>query len=327
MSSATSSPTMVSGAPVPRSTSCAWRGSSAMGSSRAGTRPLWSATRPSASGGIALPPAGRVRGVRRGLSMRPSPPPPRRGASPMPDPRLGRILASLLPDRIAADVFEPAWEDGTRIAYFIRRQRAESLLGRATIYAGYLFLAVVVFLDCWRLALVAVLRSPPADRRRAHPIISAEPRQTERLHMVLYLDPPRVPSARARARVHRRGAVDARTRRRRRRRRVRRRRRRAPAPAAVPGRRPTRVPEPSRQAHRHYEGVHCHRRLRGLVSRQGAFESLAAYGRGQTSIIDRDDPYRVDLLGAAPGLLDCFAFVPCSVARSSPRTLARVHRR
>jgi hypothetical protein len=47
-----------------------------------------------------------------------------------------------------------------------------------------------------------------------------------------------------------------------------------------------------------------------LVSRQGAFESLAAYGRGQTSIIDRDDPYRVDLLGAAPGLLEMLRVRP-----------------
>ena len=30
-----------------------------------------------------------------------------------------------------------------------------------------------------------------------------------------------------------------------------------------------------------------------LVARQTAFESVTAYGRGQTSIVDRDDPYRV----------------------------------
>ena len=64
-----------------------------------------------------------------------------------------------------------------------------------------------------------------------------------------------------------------------------------------------------------------------LVSRQGAFESLAAYGRGQTSIIDRDDPYRVDCWARHQGCWKCFVFVPCSVARSSPKTLARVHRR
>src|SRR5215217_5409962 len=156
-----------------------------MGSSTDGTRPSSSATRPSASGGIALMPPARARGVRRARSTRPSQPPLRRDASPMPDPRLGRVFASLLPRRIASDAFEPAWED-VRIAYLIRRQRVQSSLGMAALYAGYLVLAVVVFLDCWRLALAGVFRSSPTERRHVHPII-AEPKQTERLHMVLYL--------------------------------------------------------------------------------------------------------------------------------------------
>jgi putative ABC transport system permease protein len=47
-----------------------------------------------------------------------------------------------------------------------------------------------------------------------------------------------------------------------------------------------------------------------LAGRQSAFESMSAYGRGQTSIVDRDDPYRVDLLGAGPGLLEVLRVRP-----------------
>ena len=70
----------------------------------------------------------------------------------MPDARLGRALGALLPRRTAAEAFEPAWED-LRIAYLLRRQRLDSPLGNAVLYVGYVFLAIVVFLDCWRLAI------------------------------------------------------------------------------------------------------------------------------------------------------------------------------
>src|SRR5215204_1929055 len=253
-----------------------------MGSSKDGTRPSSSATRPSASGGIASPPRARARGVRPGRSTRPSQPPPRRGASPMPDPRLGRVFASLLPRRITSDAFEPAWED-VRIAYLTRRQRAQSSLGRATLYAGYLFLAVVVFLDCWRLALAGVFRSS-AEQRHVHPII-AEPKQTERLHMVLYLirhafrQLVREPAFTVAALLTLALGVGANV-----------------AVFAVVEAvllRPLPYPDADRLV------ILNHRDKRtgitkefiaigdyvDLVSRQGAFESLAAYGRGQTSIV------------------------------------------
>ena len=226
----------------------------------------------------------------------------------MPDPRLGRVFASLLPDRIASDAFEPAWED-LRIAYLIRRQRAETSLGRAPLYAAYVFLAVVVFLDCWRLALAAVFRSPPAERRHADPIL-AEPKQTERLHMVLYLirhafrQLVREPAFTVAALLTLALGVGANV-----------------AVFAVVDAvllRPLPYPDADQLV------ILNHRDKRtgltkefiaigdyvDLVSRQGAFESLAAYGRGQTSIIDRDDPYRVDLLGAAPGLLEMLRVRP-----------------
>ena len=47
-----------------------------------------------------------------------------------------------------------------------------------------------------------------------------------------------------------------------------------------------------------------------LVARQTAFESISAYGRGQTSIIDGDQPYRVNLLGAGPSLLEILRVQP-----------------
>jgi len=43
----------------------------------------------------------------------------------MPDSRLARALSALLPQRIVADAFEPAWED-LRIPYLTRRRRTKS---------------------------------------------------------------------------------------------------------------------------------------------------------------------------------------------------------
>ena len=226
----------------------------------------------------------------------------------MPDPRLARVLASLLPDRITSDAFEPAWED-VRIAYLTRRQRSTSSLGRATLYAGYSFLAVILFLDCWRLAIADVFRSPPVERRHVHPII-AEPKQTERLHMVLYLirhafrQLVREPAFTVAALLTLALGVGANV-----------------AVFAVVDAvllRPLPYPDADQLV------ILNHRDKRtgitkefiaigdyvDLVSRQGAFESLAAYGRGQTSIVDRDDPHRVDLLGAAPGLLEMLRVRP-----------------
>jgi putative ABC transport system permease protein len=47
-----------------------------------------------------------------------------------------------------------------------------------------------------------------------------------------------------------------------------------------------------------------------LAARQNVFESIGAWGRGQTSLIDRDDPYRVDLLGVGPNTLDILRVRP-----------------
>ena len=47
-----------------------------------------------------------------------------------------------------------------------------------------------------------------------------------------------------------------------------------------------------------------------LVAKQSAFESIAAYGRGRTSIVNGDDPFRVDLLAGAPGLLEMLRVRP-----------------
>ena len=226
----------------------------------------------------------------------------------MPDPRLGRVFASLLPGRIASDAFEPAWED-VRIAYLTRRQRSASPLGRATLFARYSFLAVILFLDCWRLALVGVFRPPPVERRHVHPII-AEPKQTERLHMVLYLirhafrQLVREPAFTVAALLTLALGVGANV-----------------AVFAVVDAvllRPLPYPDADQLVilnHRDKRtGITKEFNAIGdyvdLVSRQGAFESLAAYGRGQTSILDRDDPYRVDLLGAAPGLLEMLRVRP-----------------
>ena len=47
-----------------------------------------------------------------------------------------------------------------------------------------------------------------------------------------------------------------------------------------------------------------------LASRQSAFEAIRSYNRGQSSIVDRDEPYRVNLLAASPGLLEMMRVRP-----------------
>ena len=47
-----------------------------------------------------------------------------------------------------------------------------------------------------------------------------------------------------------------------------------------------------------------------LVARQHVFESVSAYGRGQTSLVDRDDPYRVEVLGVGPRVLEILRAKP-----------------
>ena len=118
-----------------------------------GTSRSSSAIRPYANAATASRQPDRERGGRRGPSTRPSPPRPRRGGGPVPDPRLVRALSALLPRRVVADAFEPAWED-LRVTYLIRRQDITSPLGRAAQRTGYVSLAVLLFLDCWRLAIV-----------------------------------------------------------------------------------------------------------------------------------------------------------------------------
>ena len=49
--------------------------------------------------------------------------------------------------------------------------------------AGYLSLTVLLFLDCWRLAIVDWIQRESSTRTRQIPSAIAEPKQTERLHM------------------------------------------------------------------------------------------------------------------------------------------------
>ena len=227
----------------------------------------------------------------------------------MPDQRLGRVLAKLLPSRTAMDAFEPAWED-LRIAYLVRRQRADSSLGAAVLAVGYLFLSVGVFFDCWRLAIGGLFRATtPADRRQTHPVLT-EPKQTERFHMILYLvrhafrQLVREPAFTVAALLTLALGVGANV-----------------AVFAVVE---AVLLRPLPYAKADDLVILNHRDKRtgitkeyiaigdyvDLVARQGAFESVAAYGRGQTSIVDRDDPYRVNVLGAAAGLLELLRVQP-----------------
>jgi len=228
----------------------------------------------------------------------------------MPDPRLARLLATLLPSGTVTDAFEPAWED-LRIAYLIRRQRATSALSRAALFAGYAVLAVVLFLDCWRLSIGDLIRRSDrtADRRPTRPVI-VEPKPTERFSMFLYLvrhafrQLVREPAFTVAALLTLALGVGA----------------NVAVFAVVEAVLLRPLPYPSADQlvilnHRDKRtGITKEFIAIGdyvdLVARQTAFESISAYGREQTSIVDRDDPYRVDLLGVGPGLLEILRVRP-----------------
>ena len=225
----------------------------------------------------------------------------------MPDARLGRTLRALLPRHTASDVFEPAWED-LRVAYLLRRQRIPSTLGRASLYAAYVALAIVLYLDCWRLAIGGVM-SHRGDVRPTHPIL-LEPRQTERFSMLLYLvrhafrQLVREPAFTVAALLTLALGVGANV-----------------AVFAVVE---AVLLRPLPYASADDLVILNHRDKRtgitkefiaigdfvDLAKRQTAFESIAAYGRGQTSIVDRDQPYRVDVLGSGAGLMEILRVRP-----------------
>jgi putative ABC transport system permease protein len=218
----------------------------------------------------------------------------------MPDPRLGRLLAALLPRRTAEDAFEPAWED-LRIAYLRRAAQARAL-GRSTLLVGYALAGVALYLDCWRLTLTGPFRrSEPSARN--HPIIT-EPKPTERFSMFLYLlrhafrQLVREPAFTVAALLTLALGVGANV-----------------AVFAVVE---AVLLRPLPYAKASDLVILNHRDKRtgitkefiaigdyvDLVARQSAFESVAAYGRGQTALVDKTDPFRVSLLGVAPGFLE-----------------------
>jgi len=227
----------------------------------------------------------------------------------MPDPRLARVLSTLLPQRIVADAFEPAWED-LRVAYLTRRQCLTSPLGIAALRAGYLSLTVLLFLDCWRLAIVSWIRREhcvPAGR--AHPAIT-EPKQTERFHMFLYLirhafrQLVREPAFTVAALLTLALGVGA----------------NAAVFAVVDAvlLRPLPYPNADNLV------ILNHRDKRtgitkefiaigdflDLSARQKTFESIGAWGRGETAFMDRDDPYRAEVLGVGANTLELLGARP-----------------
>src|SRR5687768_5815397 len=224
------------------------------------------------------------------------------------DPRLGRILAALVPRRTARDAFEPAWED-LRFGYLTRRARAESASGRGTLAVAYLVLAALLVLDCWRLAAVNVVRR---DRRAVSPsyTILTEPKQTERLAMFLYLvrhafrQLVREPAFTVAALLTLALGVGANV-----------------AVFAVVE---AVLLRPLPYANADDLVILNHRDQRtgitkefiaigdyvDLVASQTAFETISAYGRGQTSIVDGDKLVRLNLLGAGPGFLEILRVRP-----------------
>ena len=224
----------------------------------------------------------------------------------MPESRLGQWLAQLLPARTAADVFEPAWED-LRIAYLTRRERADSSLARAALRVAYTLLAVLLLLDCWRLAIASGFQR--RDRRDALPTL-IEPKQTERFAMVVYLvrhafrQLVREPAFTVAALLTLALGVGAN--------------------AAVFAVVEAVLLRPLPYTNADELVILNHRDMRtgitkeyiaigdyvDLVGATSAFDSIAAYGRGQTAIVDRDEPYRVNVLGAGPGLIEILGARP-----------------
>jgi len=228
----------------------------------------------------------------------------------MPDPRLGRALSALLPERIVADAFEPAFED-LRLAYLVRRQDSGSSLGRGALYGAFVALAILLFLDCWRLVVAGVFhrRERAVDRPLPHDVIT-EPKQTERFPMFVYLvrhafrQLVREPAFTVAALLTLALGVGAN--------------------AAVFAVVEAVLLRPLPYASADQLVILNHRDQRtgitkefiaigdyaDLVGRQATFEALSAYGRGQTSIVDGDTPFRVDLLGSGPGLLELLRVRP-----------------
>ena len=225
----------------------------------------------------------------------------------MPDARLGRALAALLPQRIASEAFEPAWED-LRVAYLRRRHRAGSALGMAVLSGGYGLLAIGLYLDCWRLVIGGAL-GRSRDPRPTHPIL-AEPRPTERFSMFLYLvrhafrqlvrEPAFTVAALLTlalgvgANVAVFAVVEAVLLR--------------PLPYADAGDLVILNHRDKRTGiTKEFIGIGDYV---DLVRRQTVFESLTGYGRGQTAITDTDQPYRVGVLGSGAGLLEILRVRP-----------------
>jgi hypothetical protein len=93
---------------------------------------------------------------------------------------------ALLSERMARDVFEPAWQD-LRVAHLARQQRSRSGLTRRALELWHAALLLALLADCWRLALAGALDARERrDRRRNRHRIPHDPKQTERFAMFLY---------------------------------------------------------------------------------------------------------------------------------------------
>jgi predicted permease len=227
----------------------------------------------------------------------------------MRESRAARLLTRLLPRRIATDAFEPAWED-LRLGYLTNRQQATSSFGAAALRVVFALFVAGLFLDCWRLAIASLLRRDQTREPRSPRSTIVEPKPTERLSMVLYLirhalrQLVREPAFTVAALLTLALGVGANV-----------------AVFAVVEAvllRPLPYPGADQLV------ILNHRDKRtgitkefiaigdyvDLVARQKVFESVAAWGRGQTSLVDRDDPYRVDLLGVGANMLELLRVRP-----------------